>query len=598
MLNKIITTSRFAAAIFVLHVVFIQLVSSQLPDDIQRELNQNLAEQARIQALRQQHQQKIQQLQNRAGGKQKPVAASPPAQPAHDPNNYSYQQISPPIQYSYYQPYGDAAGAQQPQVGNGDTSTLSNRSGKNQGPTAADFDLNNLNFDMPQPQAQVSNRMSPIGGQNGYQNQQLVPTFTGAGGLPVMQPAAGSQSADSYAPVGQPPLAPQAQVQRGPPLTEADFKDITGGENYGAPGGNDFGIGSGGGAGDSTGNNEMRGTNGNANSRSDTDAQLREFGLPGGDQFTSQQPTSQRRGSQMNIPDFGAFGPIGSGMGMGGSDLPQSRQSSQATGGGSGIPSEFANFGGAGGNDAADLGGAGGGSGSNGGGANPQGDFDFASQPSSARGDQAAATMQGGAPGSLSSLLGSGFPGLGNGNGQSGLDNFAGPANDPQRQSGKMRSDDNAMDIADLGDKSDQFSGADLGGFEQPGPQNDQDFNYGSASNQQPKSVPYPDGNPQPVGTLWALTQPQSMTQTRYSAQIDKGTYQDYPAYQSGGNDFEAVRAVVDLTPRARRTGPGRYANPSLSELSPENRASLAPGSRFDYGQMPVSGAQVSRYGF
>lgn len=557
-----------------------QVAGQGLPDDIQRELNQNLAEQARIQAMRARHQQ---QIQSRTGGTGKPGQQQAKA-PPHDPNNYSYQQVSPPVQYSYYQPYGDVAA--QPQAATGG----SQQQQQQQQPPVQpiNIDLNNLNFDLPTPQAQVSSH-SP------QQRQHLTPSFTGAGGLPVMQPVAATSSqappVDSFAPAGQAPLAPQARVQQGPPLTEADFKDITGGENYGAPGGSDFGMGA-----------NQAPAEPRAGPADNTDAQLREFGMP--DEQQQQQQHSARRQSNPlaefgapsgggssggGMPDFGAFNPLGgSGGGGGGSGASSGRRNLDSD--------PFAGFGGAG------LGRQGGGSmpGQSG------NEFDFASQPSSARGDQAQAAMQGGAPGSLQNLLGNSFPGLGGGSGANmGLDGLArgggsngapeaqlpdfGGSGDAQQPS-RGRADDNAMDVADLGDRADGFSGADLGGFEQPTPQNDQDYNYAAAAEQQPTSVPYPDGAPQPVGTLWALTQPQSLSQARYNALPDKGTYQSYPAYASGGNDFGAVASVVDETPRARPPGPGRYAHPSASQLAPEHRP--AAGQAYDYGRNPLRSQQ------
>lgn len=530
----------------------------QLPDDIQRELNQNLAEQAKIQAMRQQHQQ---QIANRASGSQ--ARNNQQSQPPHDPNNYSYQQISPPIQYSYYQPYGDAAA--QPNNGQNQQQAPMN-SGKQAATPAANFDLNNLNFDMPQPQAQAQTALP-------QQQQHYTPSFTGTGGLPVLKPIANPANVadNSYAPAGSAPLAPQARVQQGPPLSEADFKDITGGENYGAPGESDFGLGA------ASGDGNRR----SSNSGGDTDAQLREFGLPGGSDTQNSGSPDRRfdNSNQMNIPDFGAFGPLGvSGA------RNQARQS-QPRADEFGIEN-LANGAGMQGNANQNNGAGGPSSGT---------DFDFAGQPSS-RGDQAASTVSGGAPGSLQSLLGSGFPGLG-GNSQSGLDDFARGGNNPQLsgQNGRQRADDGALDVANLGDKSDQFSGADFGGFEQPTPQDDQDFNYASPSNQQPKTVPYPDSNPQPVGTLWALTQPQSLSQTRYNAQVDRGTYQDYPAYQGPGNDFEAVREVVDHTPRARAAGPGRYGTPSPNDLAPEHRPSNS-GEQFDYNRGLNAGSNEEEF--
>lgn len=74
-------------------------VNSQLPDDIQRELNQNLAEQARQQHLQQQINQ-LQAQQRQLAAKQ-PVQQQPVASPrtasVQDPNNYSFNQVAPPI---------------------------------------------------------------------------------------------------------------------------------------------------------------------------------------------------------------------------------------------------------------------------------------------------------------------------------------------------------------------------------------------------------------------------------------------------------------------------------------------------------------------
>lgn len=529
----------------------------QLPDDIQRELNQNLAEQARIQAMREQHRN---QIQNR-------VAANQPAagkQPPHDPNNYSYQQVSPPIQYSYYQPYGDAVQPQtnqQPADGGQTTTSTTAHSMK-----PSDLDLNNLNFDLPQPQAQKAQHRS-TGPQQHY-----TPSFTGAGGLPVMRPIGGanaiSNSADSsYAPAGNAPLAPQAQ--QGTPLTEADFKDITGGENYGAPSGNDFGLGEASSSGANGGGGG--GGGGSGDDSANTDAQLREFGLP------AEQPARSAPGrrassspsSQAGMPDFGAFG-----TDFGQPANSMSSQPKQRADTGMDFD-QLENLAGGGGGSSMPRSGLSGN--------RPPTDFDFAIQPSSTNGDQT--STAGGAPGSLQSLLGASFPGLGGG--QSNLDEFAGAGNNPQRPQPQQRLDDRALDIADLGDKSDQFSGADLGGFEQPSARNDQDFNYAAAANQQPSVVPYPDGSPQPVGTLLALTQPQSLTQTRYSALPDKGTYQDYPAYQAESS-FASVSDVVDGTPRARRPGLGRYSMPSPDALAPEHRSN-EPNQHYDYASGPTN---------
>ena len=518
----------------------VQQVAGQLPDDMQRELNQNLAEQARIQAMRARQEQ---QPGARAGGQGARGRQQQQQQP-HDPNNYSYQQVSPPIQYSYYQPYGDAAA--QPATGG-----AGQAKGRSQ---PINIDLNNLNFDLPTPQAQVADQLAANQQSQQTKQQPLTPSFTGAGGLPVLQPVAAAQQGqpDSFVPAGQAPLAPQARVQQGPPLTEADFKDITGGENYGAPGGSDFGLGEAMGAGRA----------GSEPASDNTESQLREFGMP------EEQPrrrSSQRQSSPFQMADFANFNPMAGGSGSSG----------QRRGG-------FDPFGG---------------SGPGQGGGAPGADFDFASQPSSAQGDQTQAAMDGGAPGSLQSLLGGSFPGLASGSGANmGLDGLARGGNGPETQleqaDGGGRADDGALDIADMGDRSDGFSGADLGGFEQPKPPaGDQDFNYVAAAEQQPRSVPYPDNGPQPVGTLWALSQPQSFSQARYSALPDKGTYQDYPAYRAGGNDFGRVAEVVAATPPARRPGAGRYGHPAPSELAPEHRPPA--GQPFDYGRSPLAGNEA-----
>lgn len=531
------SSNRHLLIILSLCVQLFQLTSAQLPDDIQRELNQNLAEQARIQAMRAQHQN---QIKNRVG-------ATGPAShngAKHDPNNYSYQQVSPPIQYSYYQPFGDAAAPaqqQQPSVSTGANSAQ-------QAPI--NIDLNNLNFDLPTPQAQTAAQP---------QGRHMTPSFTGAGGLPIMKPMAASSPVapielSSQVPAGSTPLAPQARVQQGPPLTEADFKDITGSENYGAPGGSDFGMGS----------------SSSPDGGAETDAQLREFGMPssgGSAGRRSSQPQQLDQQQQMNIPDFGAFGSMDGG---GSSRRAQPASSTMA---------DTFGFG--------NLDPPAGGSGMSG--SNPTGgDFDFASQPSSNRADQTQANMGGGAPGSLQSLLGSSFPGLaGSQSGDlGGLDGF-GQSAEPQQSSarqGQSRANDGSLDMTNLDDRSDQFSGANLGGFEQPSQQNDQDFNYAAASSQQPSSVPYPDGSPQPVGTLLALTQPESLSQARYNALPDKGTYQDYPAYADAPSPA-SVADVVDETPRARAPGPGRYGRPSALALAAEHRPPV--GHQFDYAQSP-----------
>lgn len=548
-------------------------VKCQLPDDIQRELNQNLAEQARIQAQRARHQQLIQSKAGNAQRGQTPASAG--QQQAHDPNNYSYQQVSPPVQYSYYQPYGDLAKPQQ--------QPAQSAAAQQNGPTKPiNIDLNNLNFDdlpnLPTPQAQTGMRRAD--------NQQtvqprgqvhLTPSFTGAGGLPVLKPissAAHHQSPlEPLAPAGQTPLPPQAQ--QGPPLTEADFKDITGGENYGAPGGSDFGMGA---ANRADNQAEPQNDGSNQDSNND-DAQLREFGMSDNSNGAAQQRSNQRAEdnpmTSMGLGnDFGNFNPMAP---TGGRRAASSNTGFDPFGSG-----DFAGM-------AGNIGGLGGGA-SNQRSRQPAADFDFASQPSS-RGDQTQASMDNAAaPGSLQTLLGNSFPGLGGSNGNMGLDALARGNNgqtidsqldNPQRQ---QRADDGSMDVADLGDRSDGFSGADLGDFEKPSPQNDQDYNYAAAAHPQPVSVPYPDGSPQFVGTLLAITQPQSLSQTRYNPMPDKGTYQDYPAYQSGGNNFAAVQGVVDETPRARRAGLARYSQPTPDELAPEYRE---VGANMDYSKPP-----------
>jgi len=532
---------------------------------MQRELNQNLAEQARIQAMRAKHQQ---QMQARAA----PVAPSSGQKQPFDPNNYSFQQVSPPIQYSYYQPYGDAV--QQPQQ-------QAQKAAQNQPPVQPiNIDLNNLNFDLPTPQAAPtgSSQSAGTGQQQAQQQQQqpqLVPSFTGAGGLPVMQPPAAVSSQDQSVPMGQAPLAPQAQKAQGPPLTEADFRDITGGENYGAPGGADFGLASAG----ADGPQPMGAGASGAQQPDNTEAQLREFGM--GDSLNQQNGLRKaNRRQDLGGFDFGGLDAVGLGnsggsagrRGGGGARRPQSTN-----------PFNMDFF-----------------SGGNSGGLQQSrrrqpNDFDFASQPSS---DQA--SSQGGAgasaPGSLQALLGGGFPGLGNGRDPSnmGLESLAGGLGENGgAQQDQQRADDGlnlgnlagaaggpdgrAEGMADLGDMG-GLGG--LGDGQQPDQEQGQDGQeFGlaaAAAAPQPKSVPYPDGGPQFVGTLWALGQPQSLTQTRYNPLPDKGTYQDYPAYRSGGNHFEAVRELVDSTPAARPPGPGRYAQPALDQLAPDWRSSTA----------------------
>lgn len=506
------------------------LVKCQLPDDIQRELNQNLAEQARIQAMRAQHQQQIKNRMAGSGG------AKPATGTGHDPNNYSYQQVSPPIQYSYYQPFGDAAKTPEQSVGGGQTSQASNK-----GPPI-NFDLNNMNFDMPTPQAQVSGQLQP---------RQMTPSFTGVGGLPIMKPVSASAG---QVPQGNTPLAPQAQVQQGPPLTEADFRDITGGENYGAPGGNEFGMSP----------TSSSSPNARSSGDADTDSQLREFGMPDSGNGRASSPEPQQGLDQQQQVNMADFGPFGSMAGMG----APARRSQPNMGDSFG----FGNLDGSG-----ESGSSPGSTGN---------EFDFTGQPSSNRADQTQASSGGGAPGSLQSLLGSSFPGLGGGASPDlgGFDGFGQSAEPRQPARGQARTDDTTLGMANLGqDNQDQMSG----GFDQPGSGGEQDFNFAAASNQQPSSVPYPDGAPQPVGTLLALTQPQTLTQARYNPLPDKGTYQDYPAYAESGHEL-TVREVVDATPRARAPGIGRYGAPSARALAPEYRPPV--GHKFDYSNSLVFG--------
>lgn len=411
-------------------------------------------------------------------------------------------------EYSYYQPFGDAAQPPPPPPPPVPLPQVRQPAASQQ---AANFDLNNLNFDIPQqtePQAAPLQHLRPISS-----------SFSGAGSLPAL-PVPDARTG------GQP--QEQAKTQ---PLTEADFRDITEGGNYGA-GGPEFGI---------------AGGAQPARRLDNTDAQLSAMGLGSGPE-TGRSNGGPTGGGLDGFPDFGAA--------FGGGGEPQQQQQ------------QMPMF---------DLGRQGGG------GSAPGSDFDFASQPSSQGGSGPASV---GPPGSLQTLLGTSFPGLGGGQpggsvGQGadpsamGLNEFARGGIDPQAQ----RNDDGAMDIADLGDRSDQFSGADVGAFEQPTPSpQDSDFNYGgspggsgggsqdgdpfafAADEQQPAVVPYPDGALQPVGTLWALTQPQSILQARYNPLPDKGTYQSYPAYEQddGTDPREAVRAVVAATPAAGAPGPGR----------------------------------------
>lgn len=562
-------------------VIWVSLVAAQLPNDMERELNQNLAEQARLQAIRARHQQ---QIAARHGA----VTARPAAtqKPAIDPNNYSFQQVSPPIQYSYYQPYGDLAPKDPSKVSGLERQQPQARAGQAAAPTPQiNIDLNNLNIDIPNlptPQAQTAGQSAAAPHYRAQRRQ-----FNGAGalGVPQMQPVAAAQQApDSFAPL-QPQAqtsagAGQPQIQQGPPLTEADFKDITGGENYGAPQGSDFGTpaSAGGGGAD------------NPDPASEPRAGQDEFGMPQGagqvdqDQGQDQQAApKQRQDNSMGgmLPDFGNFNPMGAAV------MSQQQQPIRR-GGGSGFdPFSAAGMGGGlpFGNEIGNIGSAMGGQTPRRQ-SRPAGDFDFASQPSS-QGDATASQPGGrsGAPGSLQSLLGGSFPGLSSGPvGNMGLDMLTrgtGGGEDPASQSRSGGGDDvGGLDLADMG--------VDFDGSQQPA-QGEQDFNLAAAAaEQQPKTVLYPDGSPQFVGTVWALSQPQSMTQTRYNVLPDHGTYQDYPAYQSGGNDFGAVRGVVDGTPRARDAGPGRYSNPSPQELAPEHRPELASSQvQYDYARGP-----------
>lgn len=539
--NNVHMSSLIALLLLALQVF--KLVKCQLPDDIQSELDASLREQARIQAMRDQQQKLIRNRADHGSTNQhhrsQKLMNSQQQQKPFDPNNYSFQQVSPPVQYSYYQPFGDAANTGSSQQNQQDGTSAS----QSQKPNAKmDFNIDTLNFELPKPEARVAGESS---------QRPVSPQFTGVGGLPV----------------GNAPLPPQAQ-QAGPPLSEADFKDITGGENYGAPAGDDFGL-----------SNAMGSGSGRTQPASSRSSSVGDF--PGGDfnpfqeNNTPRQQTNYRSGNSdpgMSMPDFGSFGLGASNQNRRGGR----RQQSIGDGG-----NDFGNFdqsmGGNGGNEGFDS---------------------FSSQPSGDRASTSSASSDGGsgAPASLQTLLGSGFPGLTGGSGSwdpmaSGGNSRKSAADNLDQVTGVNGGggdDVGSMDIADLGEKSDQFSGANLGTFEQPGPQNDQDFGLGAAaSDQQPKSVPYPDGNPQFVGTLWALSQPQSMTQTRYASQIDKGTYQEYPSYSIGGNDSDRVSQVVDSTPKARAPAPGRYGTPSARALAPEVKSGLRSGQHYDYSQAP-----------
>lgn len=479
MLARIVTLHSFATAGAIVALLLLHnssKASCQLPDDMQRELNENLEQQARLQALR--HQQQLAAQQQAALNKNAQLQSRQAPQPAHDPNNYSYEQVSPPVQYSYFQPFGDAAPKQQliasqlPARARTGQAPLKVQSGAQ---VAPGFDLNSLNLDAPLQQPQLQSRTSPV-------------------------PA---------------PMLPLPQAQTASqPLSEADFGDITGGHNYGASPASDFGLSQA-----SNNNNNQRRADG-------TDAQLAEFGLTGNN--ANEFPGLEQRSADFARPQ----------------QLPQQS-----------APQEFNFFE----NDEQ----------------SPQrgaqqrrfDGFDDSFAASQAQPHQAG-QQKAQTPASLTSLLGTNFPGLANGGASPAMQSLARSSADPQAQ----RQDDNAMDIADLGERSDEFSGADLGGFEQPSPQQgDKDFSLASgnagdisseAASEQPSVVPYPDGAPQPVGTLWALTQPQSLSQKRYSALIDKGTYHEYPAYARDELDSarSAVRAVVARTPHPRAPGPGRYA--------------------------------------
>lgn len=541
----------------------------QLPDDIQRELNDGLAEQAKLQAIREQQQLLRARQAGAAGRSAGPSNRLALATPTHagqqpaDPNNYSFQQVSPPVQYSYFQPYGDTgalgAGAGQPQAG---------QQQHQQQQVAAkpmpkmDFDLNNLSFELPKPQARQAQSQADGSGYNDDQSPQQpsrAPQFVGVAGLPLME--AGNSA---------PPPAPQARAAAGPqaqPLTEADFRDITGGENYGAPGGgsNDFGLGGGSSGPSSRGGGIMDDPFGGAG-----------FGLAG----QGANP-NQRRANNNNLESsLEALAGDGPARAMGGQNNNNNNN-----------------------NDA--------------------NEFDFASQPSRLSnqddapsqldqtggedgqvGGQADATgarsgsssSSGAPPSSLESLLGGGFPGLSGSPSRSSWQNQL--QQQPERAP-RPRQDPTGMDMADLGERADGFAGADLGGFGQPQQPagGEQDFQLaGAAASPQPSSVPYPDAGPQFVGTLLAVTQPQSLSQTRYSPLPDHGSFQDYPGYQAGGNNFDLVAGVVDATPRARRAAPGRYGAPAPSSLAPELRPWLPRGRVYDYSQAPAISALQQLY--
>lgn len=438
-----------------------------------------------------------------------------------------------------------------------------------------DFNLDNLNFDMPppppaastaqlQPQQQISSRSSPI---------SQSPQFTGVAGLPIGGATSASNQSPS-SPGGAPPL-PQPQAQQGPPLTEADFKDITGGENYGAPAGDDFGLGQA---------QQMGPANSRPSSKSRSSDDMPDLSEFGGPSLGNSGKGAQKRGSGqanngMNVPDFGAFGMLGNNNGNnradnsnpfgnsnGFDDLAQQQQQPDSS----------------------------------------QGDnFDsFASQP---RGDQAttnagaggAPNGASGAPSSLQSLLGNSFPGLASGSGAWDPMNAGNNNNNGQSRSSQSNNPLELGDMSDQAGDSAQYDqpeqiGMGGGGGGNTGDPSEQqgggsgdfpDFNFASAAAEE-KPV-YKDADPQFVGTVLALSQPQSLSSTRYNTQIDKGTYQDYPMYSWGGNDFSQVARVVSATPTARAAAAGRYGTPSLRALSPEVASQLPAGQQYDYSREP-----------
>lgn len=468
-------------------------INCQLPDDMQRELNQNLEQQARLQALRHQqlHMQRLKSLQQPKSSN--PLTNRQQTQP-YDPNNYSYEQVSPPVQYSYYQPFGDAAqppaALQQHQMQPRQQQAVASQQAPN-------FDMNGMNFGPPTPvQLQAPALPIPQAQVSGQQNQQPNP------------------------------------------LTEADFRDITEGQNYGEQA-----------------NNKPQQKQ-NLERADQTDEQLAAMGLgslPGasnqpasgslnqgpnqGFDFDSfglnQRPQQQRKVNRAQVGDDDDGSDNLSQMFGGNANIQQPTQQLQQQ-----QPQRYS-------------------------------DFDFGNDESSQAPSEAARSSRSNdgstsnnqsAPASLQSLLGANFPGLIPGGGTSpAMEAISRGSVDPQRQN----MDSGVTRIADLGDRSDEFSGADLGGFEQPAPRkSDQDFNFASAAAEpQPSVVPYPDGAPQPMGALLTLAQPQSLSQKRYNALPDKGTYTSYPAYEqrSPGDPRQLVRAVVATTPRARPPGLGRY---------------------------------------